>query len=194
MLSYVHLTGADILIALDAVARLRIEVFRDYPYLYDGTLEYERDYLATFAKADGAIVILARDGERVVGASTGCSLASEHASFVEPFRARGLDVASIFYCAESVLLKPYRGQGAGKRFFALRESHGRGLGHKSSAFCAVKREDNYPMRPVDYQSLDGFWRSLGYEAVEGLQTSFAWTDVGDSHETEKQLQVWMKPL
>ena len=30
---------------LEDVARLRIEVFRDFPYLYDGTVEYEEKYL-----------------------------------------------------------------------------------------------------------------------------------------------------
>ena len=32
------LTGAALTEALDDVARLRIAVFRDWPYLYDGTL------------------------------------------------------------------------------------------------------------------------------------------------------------
>lgn len=43
------LTGPALEAALDDVARLRIAVFRDWPYLYDGTLEYERAYLATCA-------------------------------------------------------------------------------------------------------------------------------------------------
>ena len=30
---------------LDELADLRIRIFRDYPYLYDGSVEYERDYL-----------------------------------------------------------------------------------------------------------------------------------------------------
>ena len=35
-------TGADLKRTLDDLARLRIEVFRDWPYLYDGDLDYER--------------------------------------------------------------------------------------------------------------------------------------------------------
>ncbi len=30
---------------LDVLGKLRIRVFREFPYLYDGSLEYERDYL-----------------------------------------------------------------------------------------------------------------------------------------------------
>ena len=35
------LSGADLDAALPALARLRIEVFRAYPYLYEGSLAYE---------------------------------------------------------------------------------------------------------------------------------------------------------
>ena len=30
---------------IDGLGRLRIAVFREYPYLYDGSLDYEREYL-----------------------------------------------------------------------------------------------------------------------------------------------------
>ena len=43
------LTGDDIKSVLPDLARLRMIVFRDWPYLYDGTLEYEEEYLAKFA-------------------------------------------------------------------------------------------------------------------------------------------------
>ena len=43
------LTGEEIHAVLPALARLRMVVFRDWPYLYDGTLEYESGYLEKFA-------------------------------------------------------------------------------------------------------------------------------------------------
>ena len=39
------LTGNAVGEVLDDLARLRIAVFRDWPYLYDGDVAYERDYL-----------------------------------------------------------------------------------------------------------------------------------------------------
>ena len=45
------LTGERLAQALPSLAELRIAVFRDFPYLYDGTLAYEQDYLARFAAA-----------------------------------------------------------------------------------------------------------------------------------------------
>jgi GNAT superfamily N-acetyltransferase len=193
-LAFEVVTGDKLASVLDDVAALRIAVFRAFPYLYDGTLAYERDYLANFAKGDGAVVVVARDDGRVVGAATGCPLAAEHAEFVDPFRARGLDIDRIFYCAESVLLPHYRGQGAGHAFFDAREAQARRLGATQSAFCAVVRPDDHPARPQDYAPLDPFWRKRGYEPVAGLTTRFSWRDVGQGEGTQKPMQFWMRTL
>ena len=58
------LVGEEIKAVLPDLARLRIIVFRDWPYLYDGTLEYEQEYLAKLAAAKGAVCVVARDGDR----------------------------------------------------------------------------------------------------------------------------------
>ena len=68
MIRVAPLTGAALAGALDDVARLRIEVFRDWPYLYDGDAAYERAYLQIYRDSPGAIVVGAFDGDRLVGA------------------------------------------------------------------------------------------------------------------------------
>jgi len=47
------------------VARLRIAVFRDWPYLYDGDAAYEAHYLQTYTRAPESAFVLASDGARV---------------------------------------------------------------------------------------------------------------------------------
>ena len=56
------LRGAALEAALGHVAALRIAVFRDWPYLYDGTLDYERAYLATYRDNPGAHAKHCADG------------------------------------------------------------------------------------------------------------------------------------
>ena len=34
---------------IQELARLRIEIFRDFPYLYEGDLDYEAQYLQTYS-------------------------------------------------------------------------------------------------------------------------------------------------
>ena len=188
------LTAGEMAPVLPDLARLRIEVFRAFPYLYDGDLTYEQRYLEQFSRAKGAVIVVARDGERVVGASTGAPLAEVEDDFVEPFRARGEDIAEVFYCAESVLLPDYRGHGIGHAFFDHREAQARALGARVCTFCSVIRPADHPARPGGYRPLDGFWQKRGYAPLAGATVSFDWKDIGEAEETTKQLQVWSRAL
>lgn len=189
------LSGDSLAKSLPAVAQLRIEVFRAYPYLYDGTLVYEENYIAKFATALGAVIVAALDGDRIVGIATGSPLAGHANEFGEPFQAAGLDIGAIFYCGESVLLPAYRGQGIGHRFFDAREAHARSLGgFTHSAFCSVVRPSHHPLRPPDYQPLDRFWEKRGYRPVGGLVARFAWKDIDRQMSDEKPMQFWMRSL
>ncbi len=188
------LTGADLEAALDDVARLRIAVFRDWPYLYDGDLEYERSYLAAYRDSPGAIVVGAFEGAQLVGAATGTPMADHAAEFAAPFAGVDVPLSDIFYCAESVLLPAYRGRGIGHAFFDAREAHARGLGATHSAFCAVVRPTDHPMRPAGARTNDGFWRKRGYAPLPGVVAEFHWKDLGERAETTKPLQFWMRRL
>ena len=76
MIDVRRLTGEALGAALDDVARLRIEVFRAFPYLYDGDAEYDVDVPYTVGEwkststtqislgANGAKIVLKRkDGD-----------------------------------------------------------------------------------------------------------------------------------
>lgn len=196
-LRVVPLTGQSMTGALDALARLRMAVFRDWPYIYDGTLAYERSYPAKLAAAQGAVIVAAYDGDTIVGCATGAPMAEVEAELSAPFRAHGHDIGRIFYCGESVLLPAWRGRGLGHAFFDHREAQARALGGFTHvAFCAVVRPHDHPLRPKDYAPLDAFsfWTKRGYAKADGLVARFAWKDVGQPGETEKPMQFWMRPL
>jgi GNAT superfamily N-acetyltransferase len=189
------LTGAELQRALPDLARLRIEVFRDFPYLYDGSTDYEERYLAAYGTTERAIIVGAFDGDRVVGAATALPLAAEPARLTEPLARAGYDVGRLFYFGESVLQRSYRGQGIGVRFFAAREAHARGFGtYTHAAFCGVVRPDDHPARPAGYVPLDTFWQRRGYRRLDGVLGSISWRDLGAAEESAKPMQFWIKPL
>lgn len=188
------LRGPDLDAALEDLARLRIAVFRDWPYIYEGSLDYERAYLESYRASAGGIVVGAFDGPRLVGAATGTPLEDHAEDFAAAFAATGLALSEVFYCAESVLLPAYRGQGLGHRFFDAREAHARALGRRFSAFCSVIRPADHPLRPADYRPLDPFWRARGYAPMPGVVARFHWADVGETGQTVKELQFWGKAL
>ncbi|MCH8466996.1 MAG: GNAT family N-acetyltransferase [Roseinatronobacter sp.] len=193
-LRFESLTGASIAPVIEGVAALRIAVFREWPYLYEGDLAYERSYLRAYQDSARAVVVAAWDGATLVGASTGLPLAEADGEFAAAFAGSPLDMAAIFYCAESVLLPAYRGQGAGHRFFDLREGHARAHGFTHTAFCSVIRPDDHPARPAQYRPLDGFWRARGYAPCPGIVAQFTWRDLGESTDSPKPLQFWSRTL
>lgn len=177
---------------LEEIAGLRVSVFRDYPYRYDGSPAYERDYLAGYAASRDAVVVVAEDDGVLIGASTGLPLADADAAFREPFERHGPAPEEVFYFGESVLLPPYRGRGLGHRFFDARERHAARLGYPVTAFCAVDRPERDPLRPPDYRPLDGFWRKRGYLRRGELQAVFEWKEIGDRVETPHTLTFWLR--
>jgi GNAT superfamily N-acetyltransferase len=186
--------GAAVREHLDAVAALRIAVFRDWPYLYDGDRAYEREYLDAYAASPHSVFVLAFSGDEIVGASTGLPLADDSAEFRAPFEQRGLDVGRVFYFGESVLLPAWRGRGLGHAFFDHREAHARALGRfDTTAFCAVDRDPDDPRRPPAHRGNEAFWTGRGYARQPGMTMRLRWNEIGRG-EIEHALTFWLRPL
>jgi GNAT superfamily N-acetyltransferase len=192
--SLTTLSGATLLPYLPALARLRIAVFRAWPYLYEGDLAYEETYCHTYAESPGAAVVLAIHAGEVVGAATCLPLAQETDNIQAPFIAAGLPPGEIFYFGESVLLPGFRGQGLGVGFFQAREQVARAWGARLATFCAVQRAPNDPRRPPGYTPLDEFWRHRGFTPRPALTCTMSWRESGAPAPTQNRLMFWTKPL
>jgi len=179
---------------IHALADLRLRVFRDYPYLYDGSLSDELEYLEAYSNSPSSLVTLALDGNVVIGASTCLRLSDADEGFRACFENNGTEISKICYLGESVLLKPYRGRGIGKMFFHYRENHARSLQCSSAAFCSVDRGADHAHKPIDYRPLDGFWETQGYEKHPKLKAHFSWKEVHEDKATPKTLTFWTKAL
>jgi GNAT superfamily N-acetyltransferase len=188
------LSGDEIAAYLGDLARLRIAVFADYPYLYDGDEKYEADYLKEFAAAPGSVLVAALDDGKLVGAATAGPMAQQKAQFRAPFEEWGIGTSHLFYFGESVLLREYRGQGIGHAFFDHREAAAREAGAEAAVFAAVIRAEDHPARPADYRPLDEFWTKRGYRPVEELVTELTWKEHGEAEESPKMMQYWMRRL
>lgn len=188
-------TGSALLPWLADVARLRIQVFRDWPYLYAGDAESEQRYLQTYVDVPGAMVALCRDGDRVVGASTALPLSAETDEITAPFRSRGYELGRALYLGESVLDPRYRGLGIGVRFFEERERHALRLpGIDTLVFCGVQRAADDTRRPAGYVPLDAFWRKRGFSPCPELLTTMSWREIGAMQESTKPMMFWKKAL
>lgn len=186
-------TGLGVAGHLEDAARLRISVFREFPYLYDGDEDAEREYLGGYAECPGSVFVVAVVDGRVVGVSTGLPLISADPAFRQPFEAAGLNPADWFYFGESVLAPEWRGRGIGHRFFDEREVHASSLGFSRTCFCAVERSADHSWMPADYRPNDGFWSRRGYVKQPGLRARFPWRQVDSPGiEVENELVFWTR--
>lgn len=181
---------------LREIADVRIKVFREFPYIYDGSFDYEVKYLGRYFKAKKACFIIAKDVEknnRIVGVATCLPLAEEDGFVQKPFIENHLPIEQFFYFGESVLLPEYRGLGLGHKFFDEREKYARSFDKiQYTTFCAVERESNHPLKPDNYRPHHQFWKSRGYEPQTHLTSEFEWLDLGQKSETKKQMSYWIK--
>lgn len=175
------------------IAELRISVFREFPYLYDGSFDYEMDYLSNYYSSEKSLLITVKQCSRIIGLSTAAPLADADQAFQSPVLDAGMYPANVFYFGESVVIPEFRGNGLGRRFFDLREEWANRWGFPVTAFCAVLRAPNHPQRPPGYKPLDSFWNSRGYNKREDLVVKLPWKEVGNpNHETAHDLAYWLR--
>ncbi len=191
-ISIVTKSGKEILPYLDAAARLRIEVFRDYPYLYAGDVAYESNYLQCYSQCQQSVFVLAYADHEIIGVSTGVPLTAADAAFQQAFADHEWPLEKIFYFGESVLLSDYRGRGIGHSFFDHRENHAKLLGYPTTTFCAVDRPETHPLRPAHYRSNEHLWRKRGYTEYRELSAKLTWQEIGHSEEQQNTLHFWLR--
>ena len=182
--------GEKIKDVIDELGNFRITIFKEYPYLYDGNLDYERKYLSRYGNISDSILLLVRDKEGILGAATGIPLVNDEPEFTEPFKDKNLD--EIFYIGELMIRKDNRSKGIGtlllKNMLDLIDKNQ----FKTVCLYTVDRGNNHPLKPDFYQSPDSLWRKFGFEKHSSHIVYFSWRDLGNVVETEKPMNVWIK--
>ena len=192
MIRIERLQGERLRAEIPSLAKLRIEIFRAFPYLYEGSLDYEKKYLERYIKSQRCAVIAAFDNQQMVGAATALPLSEEMPEIQNPFLKKGIKLSDVYYFGESVLRPEYRGRGIGHQFFDEREKVALEDPHtKFTSFCAVVRKD-HPLMPAGYRPLDEFWNKRGYVKHPEMATHLSWQDLNEAKETTKEMIFWLK--
>lgn len=188
------LTGAAIAGVLEELATLRLDIFREYPYLYQGRREDELIYLGSYAEIPDACVILAHDGAVVIGAVAGMPLIHEDARMMDAFAGTTFLLNEVYYVGELLFRPAYRNCGLGQNLLARLEGHLRACGRYRQLACAtVERPDAHPLRPFDDIPITRFLARTGFTRLPGITTSFIWRET-DGVKRDHPMQFWSKEL
>lgn len=185
--------GKDIFPFTDSLASLRLEIFREYPYLYEGNMEEERKYLKMYYQSKQSLIVLAKDHETIIGVITGLPLLEATDEIKEVFVQNKVAMEGIFYLGEIVLLKKYRKTNIAFRLFKEFENEIKSKKlYQQMAMCEVERPDADTKKPLDYAATNK--QSKDFVQHKDLVTSFSWKDIGDSVKTQKKMRFWMKAI
>jgi GNAT superfamily N-acetyltransferase len=199
MVDYQSYSGAQIEAVLSDVADLRIRVFRDYPYLYDGNRAYEETYLQGLARNDRSLVVVARVDGAVVAAATALPLASDAeilAGIDGAFARLALDARDYYYYSEIVVDAAHRSRGIAREFYRRRRDHAIELGFHKVCFAAIEREPGVLPAPAAYFDPAPMWTAMGFVKQPGIFVTFRWPTLTPSgtQDTDHRLVFWLRDL
>ena len=190
-------TGTAILPYIEVLANWRIEFFKVFPYLYDGTLAYEQGYISGYAEGKDAMLVTVHEDNEVVAIASGIALLSEHDIVADATsQLAGLvNINTTAYLGEIIIQPAFRGKGLSKQIIATLERFYKNLGYSHTCFLTVIREKP-PMEPVGYVDPQAFWGPQGYIKTN-ITTIFNWPTIqpeGQVIDAENELVYWVKTL
>lgn len=179
--------GAEINAVLNDLAALRIRIFREYPYRYEGKMDYEQKYLQYYgADKDGLVVLLRNADGTAIGAATGLPARGNWSD--DSLKVFGNDA---YYWGEFILDRNYRGKGCGSRLYKAMSAEISKLGYTTIGIYMIVTSPDDPARPADYLDMSDFARNHGFTKIPGATEEWEWVPLGETVAKPHTLQAWI---
>jgi hypothetical protein len=189
-------TGPEAFYYWQELVPLVVEVYKEYPYLYD--CKMEADWMLyfkqrTFLHSSLSNVLIIFDNEKVIGFSYSIPLNEEVEIIQHDFLKNNAITRNYLYIGDTLISPYYQGKGLIKKIIASHEEHAQKIVCSSLVLVAIDRPENYCSKPSDYRSLDSLWDYLGFQK-NGMKVYESWLQV-DTKKVEDNVQsIWIKKL
>lgn len=186
------LVGDQILPYLEQISQLYINIYEEFPYLFQGDVEQQKVAIKEhyISKKTGIVCLLLIENQ-VVGAGLGCALIESSDKFKEPFIKQKYAIDNLFFWGELILEPVYRGKKLGKKLYQKMGEAIKQSGYSSVCFCTVERSDDHPSKPDTYKSLEPLWEKLGFKKDEKLTFTGRWQEIGKEEATDQPMVFWV---
>lgn len=178
------------------MARVYINMFKEFPYLYEGSIvECEKNYLEGYFISNLSRILLLFKNERVVGVSVSLPVDEvKETKIKSTFLKKQLDTSKYFYIGGTVIEEPFRSLELIRTISKYHETHAKNNGYSQLVFVTVKRNPFHPSQTVNYRTLEPIWQHLGYSLVEGIEVKDKWKQADTHQEEENTLHIWTKAV
>ena len=189
------LIGVEAKAFIKDIANLRIEIFKEFPYLYAGTIENELPYLDRYISNENGHIILIKNIENnIVGFSSSIPLEDEDESMLQPYLENNLNPKDFLYCGEAIMYKEYRGGGSLKTLLDYHIKIAKKLNKKYLTMMTIDRADNHPSKPENFYSVDNMLEKYEYKKMQNAKIKYSWKSSLNNHESENSLSIWYKEI
>lgn len=186
--------GAEIAPYTNKIVQLANDLFKKYPYLYDGSDAEYTKHLTSYAQSRHGVVSIAFDGDKIIGVATGIPLSEAWEKYQSPFRAKGEDTSKIFYLGELLVTPEYTGKGLGQQMTKNVEQFAKEKGFKTITAQVIDEKTVKETAPQNHYSMTNVLKKLSYQERPELKLISYWTNVNDSKDTPHQMVYWTKSL
>lgn len=201
-ISVKELSGQQITLFIRDIGQAIRDVYKEWPYLYEGTVEEQEEYVQKrYIDRPDSVVCAAFDQKQLIGLAMGVPLCDAPAHYLTPFISdnlcMGMPLKDIFYWGELIVRPECRQKGIAKQLCNQLENHIITKGYKAIAFCTVERPTDFHLnnlKPENHFSPDSRWGDFGFTKHEDLTFKGEWRLVEESEESKHHMVYWFKKL
>lgn len=188
------LQGRDAQPYCEKIASLRITMFKEYPYLYEGILEEETEYLEMYFRSFESLLFLVFDQEALVAFASALPLDQSIQELNTPLLEQKIHPRDCLYIGELMITSPYRGRGILRYFLDSYEKFAIRKGYSHLIFMTIKRTLSHKMCPENYRNPDPIWQHFGYERLPHKPLILTWKQIDTRQQEKNELDLWGKNI
>jgi len=183
---YQLVQGSDMEQYVNDMIRLRLTVFRESPYFYDGTEGEERAYLEQHLHSEKGLFLIAKTGDHVIGMLSGTPM-KDRDDYAYPYVKNAIPTDSIFCLGELVVEQSDHREQIGLNLYQLFEEHVRSLGsYDTISECVV-------LHPIAGEG-KSILMQVGGSKCPNLVYHCFWKEIDQEVSTDHVMEYWSKQL
>ena len=181
------------------IAKARLELFKEFPYLYEGTYENELKYLTDFVKNPKSIILTAHEADKLIAFVTATAVESGFdltEAIKDLMQKEDIDTSKYFYISEMMVYPEFRSFELQNKLKKDIENYAKENSYTKVCFLSVFRENDHPLRPEGYKEISRLWKFNKNHKTD-ISTEFEWNTVQKDSESKlmnNRLDLWEKKL